>query len=482
LLSARLLARDGFAVTLYERLDPGAATYGFGVALAGQATRRLHGLDPEAADRIEPLCHPLRRWTMWRESESASVEDRGAAGVERAGLLATLQALAVEAGAEIVAGREARIEDVGDTADIVILADGVGSLGREALAPRIGVQVDTVAIPYMWCGANLDLESMNLYLRRTEHGIFCAHVMPYGGDGDCTFQVDTVPAALRSAGLAENQGEGDAGSDEASLHLLSGTFSGVLGDHRLLGNRSRWNMFRLVTCERWSDGKFVLLGDAAHTAHYTVGSGTRMAMEDAMALSSAIAGEASIEGAFAAYERERRPAVEWLQWRAARSQTWWRTLKERYDLPLAVLLFSYFTRTGSVGFERLARSNPDVVEAVLEKLPRPDAGSPLGTADDPLAGRVLDRADLGSNFSTVRCDGVTPWSERSHGLIAGVDGLGAILEGDGRRQAVLDRFDVAEELRKVTRSPVAVAVPADALDDAATAIAAHRADYVVIGG
>jgi anthraniloyl-CoA monooxygenase len=483
LLSARLLARNGFEVTLYERLDP-RATYGFGVALAGQALDRLAAVDEEAAERIALLCLPLRRWTMRREDESASVEDRGASGVQRTGLLRTLQELAAEAGARIEAGTAAWVEQVSPEADVVILADGVGSQGRETLGAELGAEVQNVPIPYMWCGADLDLESMTLFLRRTEHGIFCAHVMPYGG-GDCTFQVDTVPAALHSAGLKEDQGEGDAGSDERSLAFLSDVFRPPLGAGELLGNRSRWSTFRLVTCERWSDGKCVVLGDAAHTAHYTVGSGTRMAMEDAIVLSAALSGEGSLEAAFSSFERDRRPAVEHLQWRAQRSQTWWRTLSNRYDLPLPVLLFSYFTRTGSVGLERLATSNPEIVAAALAHRDESHAHGGAELLQDPRAPRLLSRDELGGGFATLACDGVAPWSEQSRALVAGVGGergRSVVLTGGGDRRALLDRFDVAEEMRTATGAAVAVAVPDDALDDAATAIAAGRLDYAVKEG
>ncbi|MBS1676221.1 MAG: FAD-dependent monooxygenase [Actinobacteria bacterium] len=482
LLTARLLAREGFGVTLYERLDP-RSTYGFGVALAGPAIERLRRVDPEAAERIEPICLPLRRWTMRREEESASVEDRGASGVQRTGLLRTLQDLAAEAGARIEAGTAARIDEVADGADVVVCADGVGSQAREALAARVGARVETVPIPYMWCGANLELDAMTLFLRRTPHGVFCGHVMPYG-DGDCTFQVDTVPAALRSAGLAVGQGEGDAGSDEESLAFLAEVFRPLLGERELLGNRSRWSTFRLVTCERWSAGKCVLLGDAAHTAHYTVGSGTRMAMEDAIAFSEALSGEGGLEAAFASFERDRRAAVERLQWRAMRSQTWWRTLAGRYDLPLPVLLFSYFTRTGGVGLERLARSNPDIVAAAVAHWSGGEAANWAG--EDPrralLGSRLLGAAEARDGFTVVPCDGVAPWSEQSRSLPAGLAGdgdRGVLLTGRDCRRSLLDRFDVAEELRAAGGVKVAVALPAGLLDDAATAIAAGRTDYVV---
>jgi len=494
LLTARLLARKGFEITLFERLDP-TATYGFGVALAGRVAARLEPQDPEGAERIMRLCHPLRRWTMRRGSEVASIADRGAYGVERTALLQTLQELAVEAGARIVGNTEAHLQVVAPLGDAVVLADGVGSLGRQVLADRVGATVRSVPIPYIWCGAHLDLDGMTLDLQRTDRGLFCAHAMPYGG-GACTFQVDTVLPTLEAAGF-EPDVPGDD-SDEEALRFLAGVFEPLLDGRRLNGNRSRWSTFRLVTCDRWSSDNVVLAGDAAHTAHYTVGSGTRMAMEDAISLSEAIAGAGSLDEALAAYEADRRPAVEHLQWRAARSQTWWRTLAHRYELPLDVLLLSYFTRTGSVGLGELSASNPGIVRSAVERLPHtrlpvavtagadggepaPSAGAASDAAERALRGRVLRAADVDGRVARIPCDGVVPWSSDPDVFARDAD-AGALLVGSGDRRRVLDRFDTAEQLLTTGRGPVGVAVPRELADDAATAVAARRVDYVVLEG
>jgi anthraniloyl-CoA monooxygenase len=495
LLTARLLARAGFVVTAYERLDP-SLTYGFGVAVAAQALNRLRGVDAHAAERIDAICLPLKRWTMRRGGESASIANDGGFGVERAGLLRTLQELAIEAGATVVPASERQIADVESQADLVVLADGVGSLGRSALARELGVSASTVPMPYIWCGADLDLDSMTLDLRRNSSGIFAAHVMPYGA-GRCTFQVDTVAEVARAAALLEDGGASE--SDHAALALLADLFGPLLGGGELLGNRSRWSTFRLISCERWSYGKYVLLGDAAHTAHYTVGSGTRMAMEDAMALAEALAGEASIAAAFEAYERERRPAVEHLQWRANRSQNWWRTLPHRYDLPLSVLLFSYFTRTGSPGLERLYRTAPEVIEAAIRHqlegafragtaARNPDAAflsRLLVEGNELVASRVCSRSqveELDPDMLDIDVEGIAPWSTESEQLArrAAETGLSVLLTGADAREHVLDRIDLAEEIRATGTGSVAVELSRATIDDGATALVAGKVDLVVV--
>lgn len=486
---------------MFERLDPGS-TYGFGVALAGRALDRLREHDASAADRIAAECWPLTRWTMRRDGQSASVEERGAFGVARTGLLRTLQELATEGGAHVAAGVEAPGADGFEDDDAVIFADGVGSQGRDTRAPRFGAHVTTVPVPYIWCGAAIGLDSMTLELQRSAAGVFCGHVMPYGPNS-ATFQVDTLPETLVAAELGQVVYRSDGESDEGALRYLSQVFGSMLGDGELLGNRSRWSQFRHVTCERWSDGKTVLVGDAAHTAHYTVGSGTRMAMEDAVVLSQALIGEASLDAAFDAYEKERRPAVEHLQWRANRSQQWWRTLPERYDLPLPVLMLSYFTRTGSVTVERVAETNPEIVRAALQHLrAAPPAGvlasappghaGPMLTAFDDVSrwlmhGRVLTRDALDGRVVDVVCNTLTPWSAdtRSLALEASAwrrdgDDLRIVLNGGGGHRQALNRFDIAEEVRLRTGASVAVSVSPDQLDAAATAVAADRVDYVVV--
>ncbi len=432
---------------------------------------------------------------MRRDGDSASIKDGGAFGVQRAKLLTVLHGLAVEAGVQIEAGVELSFEQASAAADVVVFAEGVGSHGRQALAETFGARVQAVPMPYVWCGARLELDAMTLDLRRTPDGIFCGHVMPYG-NGNATFQVDTLPETLVSAGLpahVEISGPPDA-SDELSLNHLSAVFAPLLEGGQLLGNRSRWSTFQLVECERWSTERFVLIGDAAHTAHYTVGSGTRMAMEDAIVLSEALAGEGSAAAAFASYEAARRPAVEHLQWRAARSQHWWGTLPVRYELPLPLLLFSYFTRTGSVGIEELAQTNPAIVGAAAgheRHLPVDDGYEVIETPTDGvvgevLAGRLVREQDLRASFVEVACDDLTPWSRDTQhaggGFSTAEQAPGILLTGGDERRQVLDRFDIGEELRSSTGATVAVAVPSSAIADGATAVLARRADLVAVSG
>lgn len=411
---------------------------------------------------------------MRRDGHSASVEERGAFGVERTALLRTLQALAAEAGATVETGTNAPPTD-GFAADAVIFADGVGSQGREALAARFGAEVATVPLSYIWCGARIGLDAMTLDLHRSEHGVFCGHVMPYGEDR-VTFQIDTLTERWTRPTWPNRSSIPTATAMRvpcASCRTLSHPCCTAPGSWAT----ARWSRFRLVKCERWSAGNVVLVGDAAHTAHYTVGSGTRMAMEDAIVLSQALIGEGSLDAAFESYEKERRPAVEHLQRRADRSQVWWRTLAHRYDLPLPVLLLSYFTRTGSVDLDRLARSNPEIVEAAIEHRWRgatpaqaedSAAGATAATllpdrsARQLMSGRILDRSDLDGHVDEIACDNLTPWSAETSAIahrLGGREHNGSapdiLLTGSDDHRHLLDRFDIAEEMRVLTGATAA---------------------------
>jgi len=477
LLAARLLAmQPGFEVSLYERLGEDAS-HGFGVALTHKVLDRLADVDAEAGRRMRALTQPLSRWTLRRGAETMTVDNRGGAAIGRNSMLRELRALATEAGARVINGVRASLSDTAD-ADIVIGADGVGSQTRNELARELGASTERVLLPYIWCGAPITADAMTLILQRTRHGIFSAHVMPYP-TGRSTFQVDTTAQALASSGLTADAAQMSETESRATLEFLETTFAEVLGGQRLESGRAHWSTFNVIRCQAWSHRNVVLIGDAAHTAHYTVGSGTRMAMEDALALARNLVACGGSITAFARYEAERRPAVEHLQWRAERSQRWWGSLEQRIELPISSLMLSYFTRTGSSALADIARDNPSIVDAALERVRRPGPAIGVNGLDGrALAGHVLNPGDT-SRYLQLSCDGIAPWSAAASTLAAG-SGDPVLLTGSADRRQVLDRFDIAEGLRTVTHAPVAVAVPAELVADAAVAVATQRADFVLL--
>jgi hypothetical protein len=188
-----------------------------------------------------------------------------------------------------------------------------------------------------------------------EYGLFVAHAYPYARNRS-TFLIEVDEVTWRTAGLASLDAATPVGeTDQGSVSLLESAFIDDLGGRGLLTNRTRWGRFATIGLESWSSGNTVLLGDAAHTAHYTLGSGTKLALEDSIALAAALTGEASLQAAFASYEAARRPPVERFKRLAARSQAWWDSYRLRADLPVERLALSYMTRSGNLTVEHYAR-------------------------------------------------------------------------------------------------------------------------------
>jgi anthraniloyl-CoA monooxygenase len=320
------------------------------------------------------------------------------------------------------------------------------------------------------------------------------HAYPYAADRS-TFLIETDEQTWRRAGFdATTDATPPDESDRASLAYLEDAFRERLGGHGLIGNRTRWLRFRSVRCDRWHDGRVVLLGDAAHTAHYSIGSGTKLAMEDAIALVAALGAASTLEQALQAYEAERRPAVEHLQAVAARSQRWWDSFPQRMHLPVNQLLVSYMTRAGKVSLARFAESTPQVVQRSLADY---SGAAPGHLAGDDLVDWVISqplplghavvpgRASLpGGTVPDLEVTEPDAWGAKADGLVDQVaswlaDGAAAVrLTGAGDRDSVLDRLDLAERLRLKLGATVIVRAPDLYRADLAAGLVSARTDLI----
>jgi hypothetical protein len=351
---------------------------------------------------------------------------------------------------------------------------------------------------YLWCGTDLALTDAVFAPVETVHGTFVTHAYPYS-DGQSTFLIETDEQTWRRAGFAASsrQAPSDA-SDLTSLCYLQQAFARQLRGHALIGNRTRWTRFRTVRCRRWSSGRTVLLGDAAHTAHYSIGSGTKLAMEDAIALVEALAAEPDAARAFARYEANRRPAVERLQDLARRSQLWWESFPSRLHTPVEQLMVAYMTRAGNVPLGRFAATNPGVVASALGQYAGMNPETPQIPADvtgwildQPLSWegrqfphRLVDRSLAGARLHTISDVVTDPWSGAGDAVIgrarrareAGADGFRLI--GSAERPAVLTRIDLAERVRTEVGGLIIVDGPAGLREDLGAALASGRADLV----
>jgi anthraniloyl-CoA monooxygenase len=490
LYAARLLklARPGCDVVVYEQGEAGR-TFGFGVGLAAGTQRNLAAADPDTLRDIVAAGY-RHDMTLQAGGRTVRVHNDRLIGIARTELLAVLQRHTEKAGVRLEFGSRPRAADL--DADIVIAADGISSSTRDG--GDFGTGIETGRGLYLWCGTDFALDDAVFAPVQTEYGTFVTHAYPYA-DGLSTFLIETDEATWRRAGFDISTAEtaGDA-SDHVSLRYLEQAFAGTLRGHALIGNRTRWTRFRTVRCGRWSSGRTVLLGDAAHTAHFSIGSGTKLAMEDAIGLVEALGAEPDLASAFGRYEAARRPAVERMQELARRSQLWWESFPGRLHLPAEQLMVAYMTRAGNVALDRFAATNPDVVATALAQYAV--AGGAEPDLED-ITGWVLDQPldRDGRHFPTrVLADGpalepvsdvvADPWDEAGDAVAeraraaraAGVAGFR--FSGPADRPAVLTRLDLAERVRTEAGGLIAVEGPAELRDDLAAGLVSDRADLI----
>ncbi|MFB7340988.1 FAD-dependent monooxygenase [Streptomyces hydrogenans] len=367
LFLARLIrrARPAARVDVYERNAPHEAN-GFGVVFSARTMSRLRRSDPETHARIVRASVTVSDMELRHPRATLRYGGFDFSSISRQTLLTILQEQAASAGAVLHFGHHAAPGSL-DDADVVVYADGANSAQRDARPERFGTTVRHGASPYMWLGTDAPFDAATFAFVATGHGHFAAHAYPYA-EGLTTVVVETDPATWQASGMDRplDHARNPGGSDEAALAQLSELFADHLGGHKLLGNRSRWATFRIVRNARWSDGNAVLLGDAAHTAHFTVGSGTKLAMEDAIALAAALDRDADPRAAFAAYERERRALVTRTQEWAEPSMRWWETFGRRLHMAPAQFGLHFMTRTSALTYEGLRRRFADRVDEAEE--------------------------------------------------------------------------------------------------------------------
>jgi anthraniloyl-CoA monooxygenase len=479
------LANPACEVRVHEQGDPDT-TFGFGVGLAAGTQQKLQAADP---DTLHDLIAAGARhdMTMQVGGRVARVHNDRLIGVARTELLAVLQRHAEKAGVELEFGVRRMAEEL--DADLVVAADGAGSATREN--GSFGGRIEVGRRLYLWCGTEFALETAVFAPVETEFGTFVAHAYPYSG-GRSTVLVETDEQTWRRAGfdattvaLESSRASSDA-SDETSLRFLEHAFAELLRGHPLIGNRTRWLRFRTVRCDRWAEGNTVLLGDAAHTAHFSIGSGTKLAMEDAIVLVDALRTAPDAPSAFARYEEVRRPVVERFQELARRSRLWWESFPSRTGLPVDRLMVAYMSRAGNVPLDRFARASPDVVGAALQQYGggRPATGDLVDwVLDRPLTfrGRSFPNRTTVPQLERLDVDLHDPWSAEGDALVARARGAdGALLTGPATRPALLTRLDLAERVRLETGALTAVEGPAALRDDLAAGLLSGRTDLVTL--
>lgn len=342
-------------VVVYER-NRADDTFGFGVVFSDATLENLAARDPVTHSAISAA---FAHWDDIEVHIAGRVfrsTGHGFSGLGRQTLLGILQDRCRALGVRLEFEHEIpKLSDVGEV-DLIVAADGVNSAVRERHAAEFGPDVDFRPNRFVWLGTSHPFEAFTFYFRENEHGMFRVHAYRYAEDSS-TFIVECTDATWRRSGLC------DATEDE-TIAYIEALFAEELRGHHLKKNRSVWRSFPTVKNRVWHHDKLVLLGDAAHTAHFSIGSGTKLALEDSIALADALARHPRVPDALAGYEAERRPVVEATQ-RAAQVSLEWFENTERYtELDPIQFTLSLLTRSLRVTHENLRVRDPAFVEQV----------------------------------------------------------------------------------------------------------------------
>ena len=361
LLFALLIKRrfPGWRVNVFEQ-NPPDATYGFGVVFSLNA---LAFLERDVPDFHAQLINRLESWPMQRivhRNERVDIDGNGFSAIGRLELNRFLQELCTAAGVAIEYERAVTALSDVQECDLLVGADGANSFVRRSSEAEFEPQLTWLTNRFAWYGTRKIFECLSLTFRANADGFFVAHHYRHSSSMS-TFVVECDEGTWRRANL-------DQMSDENSRAYCEGVFAPDLAGHSLISNKSIWRQFPLVECRRWSVGHIVLIGDALRTVHFSIGSGTRLAFEDAIALDRAfaVAGE-DVPGALDIFERERRPVVEKILTAANASSYWYERLAEKMQLRPVQLAYDYMTRSGRMTDERLRELSPKFMKRVMDE-------------------------------------------------------------------------------------------------------------------
>jgi anthraniloyl-CoA monooxygenase len=345
-------------VVIYERNRP-TDTFGFGVVFSDATLGHLAEADPETHAQI------TSRFARWDDIEIHAGGEvlrstgHGFCGIERKLLLQILQERARELG--VTVHYEHEVTSLAEVkADVIVACDGVASWVRESLAGELQPRVDVRPNKFVWLGCTVPYGAFTFIFKQTPHGLFRVHAYRYQKEGS-TFIVECREDTWRSAGLAN-------ASEDETVAILETIFAEELAGHRLVKNRSIWRNFPVVRCGKWHSGNVVLMGDSAHTAHFSIGSGTKLAMEDAIVLRDALLADRDVPRALAAYEARRRPEVESLQAAAQASLEWFEGTERYMGMAPIQLTYSLMTRSLRVSHASVAKRDPHLASGVEQLL------------------------------------------------------------------------------------------------------------------
>lgn len=514
LFLATLLRRSSpdCTVSVFER-NRADDTFGFGVVFSDRTLAGIHQADPVLLEGLEGHGVHWEDIEVRLKGERIRCGGNGMTAITRRTLLLLLQQRAGAMGAQLHFGHAAGLADVRDY-DLVVAADGTGSTIREQLEPAFGSCVETARAKFIWFGTEYLFDALTFVHERGPHGVFAVHGYPISAAAS-TFIVETDEDTWRAAGLDRFDPQTPPGpSDLTTKAYLEELFAAQIDGASLLVNNSRWGNFRTRRTSRWHASgpghpPVALLGDAAHTAHFSVGSGTKMAMEDAVALADSLARHpGDLPGALADFQAAAQPSVDAIQSAARPSLSWWEHFG-RYHDAFEPWQFSYHFLSRSIGDARLSRRDPEFVAACHGDWRARHGAEPL---DSPLTGPIplprrtgtvrtgADGTELlvtGAAPLALRTEppvpGAAPWAAQlrapadESGLPAARDDAARLVRAGAALVAVsegtpLTRVLLSEHVRLTLGVPSLLVDPTADRDAALTTVLSGRADAVATAG
>ena len=353
-------------IDLFEQNTAGA-TWGFGVVFSEQALEFLRADDPDTVDAIAPRMESWKNITLNLRSENVAIDGVGFSSIGRLELLKILQARVHAVG--VTPRYDTVIQSLEQLSgyDLIVAADGLNSLVRRAFEGDFGTSLSYSANKFAWYGTTKRFETLSQTFVKTERGAFNAHHYRYS-PGMSTFLVECDLPTWQACGFADK-------TIDESKAICEQVFAETLDGHPLISNKSVWRNFPWIWNERWSFRNMVLVGDALHSAHFSIGSGTRLAIEDAIALTKALEAEGELAAGLRRYQRERQPIVKKLVTAARTSADWYEKFPEHMKLDLMDFAYSYITRSGRIDDARLRAMSPAFMARYEASRPAVQSGS-----------------------------------------------------------------------------------------------------------
>jgi anthraniloyl-CoA monooxygenase len=394
-LSILLAKRDPSSKIVVTERNASGETFGWGVVFSDETLGNLLDADLESYEAITSAFVTWKQIEVRARGRIMRSGGHGFCGIARRQLLSILESRARALGVELRNRSEiADVEAYRRDCDLLVGADGLRSVVRAQYEHAFEPSLDLRKARYVWLGTHHRFEAFTFSFRKNEHGLFQMHAYPFDRDTG-TVIIECDEETFARSGLA-------SASEAETIAYCERLFGDDIGGERLLSNRSSWIQFTTVKNAHWSHENVVIVGDAAHTAHFSIGSGTKLAMEDAIALDVALAGDGSLADRLEAYERGRRVDVGRVQTAAQQSLEWFESVHARHDrISVEELVFSLFTRSRRITHSNLRVRDPQLVETLdrsfeaaheprtTSTTPRPPMFAPFHLRELALTNRIV---------------------------------------------------------------------------------------------